>query len=549
MQRYRQILTVLFRYGFGDMIDTLKIEQYLEIGLNMVSKKRRKRIEGLTRAEKLRMVVEELGPTFVKMGQILSTRPDLLPQEFLHELQKLQDHVHPFSFDQAKEIVEAETGKPLLETFQSFDEKPLASASIGQVHCARLITGEDVVVKIQRPRIQKIIDIDLEIILHIATLMEKHLEGWDTQRPTKIVEEFARTLENELDYGMEAAHTEHFAMQFSQNDSIYVPKIYHEATTRRVLTMEHIEGIKISDIDQLEEKGLDRRVIARSGFDLIMEQIFTYGFFHADPHPGNVFVLPKNVICYLDFGMMGRIDTTTRDHFAELLMSIVQRDVEKVANTLISLTSHEEEPDLHSLEREVGDFIDRHFYKPLKDLKLGNILHQLLDMAAKFRLQIPPDLFLMIKALGTVEGIGRELDPDLDIFTQAEPFMRQVQMDRLNPEKVAKDIFSSGTDLLHLLKEIPRELDNFLKQFKKGHVKIGFEHHGLGPMLTTIDRTSNRIAFAIVLASLVIGSSLIVLSGIPPTWHDIPVIGLIGFVISGLMGFWLLLSTLKNGRM
>lgn len=549
IQRYRQILTVLFKYGFGDVVDTLKIEQYLEIGLNMVSRKRRERIETLTRAERLRMVVEELGPTFVKMGQILSTRPDLLPPEFLHELQKLQDHVHPFSFEQAKDIVETELGRPLSQAYQSFDENPLASASIGQVHRARLITGEDVVVKIQRPGIQKIIDIDLEIILHIATLMEKHLEGWNTQRPTKIVEEFARTLEKELDYGMEAAHTEHFAMQFSQDATIYVPKIYHEATTRRVLTMERIEGIKISDVHRLEEEGLDRRIIARSGFDLIMKQVFTYGFFHADPHPGNVFVLPQNVICYLDFGMMGRIDTRTRDHFAELLMSIVQRNETKVTNALITITSHEEEPDRHLLERAVGEFIDRHFYRSLKEVELGILLHQLFEVVAKFRLRIPPDLFLMIKALSTVEGIGRKLDPDLDIFTQAEPFMRQVQIDRLNPEKIAADIFNAGTDLVHLLKEIPKDFENILKQFKEGKVKIGFEHRGLKPILYTLDRISNRIAFAIVLASLVIGSSLIVLSGIPPTWHEIPVIGLIGFIISGFMGFWLLLSTLKNGKM
>jgi len=365
----------------------------------------------------------------------------------------------------------------------------------------------------------------------------------------KVVEEFARTLEKELDYGMEAAHTEHFAMQFSQDDTIYVPKIYHEATTRRVLTMERIEGIKISDVHRLEEEGLDRRIIARSGFDLIMKQVFTYGFFHADPHPGNVFVLPQNVICYLDFGMMGRIDTRTRDHFAELLMSIVQRNETKVTNALITITSHEEEPDRHLLERAVGEFIDRHFYRSLKEVELGILLHQLFEVVAKFRLRIPPDLFLMIKALSTVEGIGRKLDPDLDIFTQAEPFMRQVQIDRLNPEKIAADIFNAGTDLVHLLKEIPKDFENILKQFKEGKVKIGFEHRGLKPILYTLDRISNRIAFAIVLASLVIGSSLIVLSGIPPTWHEIPVIGLIGFIISGFMGFWLLLSTLKNGKM
>ncbi|MBW1931370.1 MAG: AarF/ABC1/UbiB kinase family protein, partial [Deltaproteobacteria bacterium] len=285
IQRYRQILTVLFKYGFGDLVHTLKIEQYLEIGLQMISRKRREKIETLSRAERVRMAMEELGPTFVKMGQILSTRPDLLPVEFIQELGKLQDHVPPFEYAQAKDIIERELGVPLGQLFKDFEETPLASASIGQVHRARLVDGDEVVVKVQRPGIRKTIEVDLEIMLHLATLMEKHLEGWDIQRPPRIVEEFARTLEKELDYTIEAAHTERFAMQFIGDTTVYVPKIYREATTSRVLTMEYVSGIKASEIARLDEAGYDRREIARRGFDLIMKQIFVHGFFHADPHP------------------------------------------------------------------------------------------------------------------------------------------------------------------------------------------------------------------------------------------------------------------------
>lgn len=549
MQRYRQILTVLFRNGFGDLVNILKIEQYIEIGLQMISRKRREKIETLTRAERVRMVLEELGPTFIKMGQILSTRPDLLPVEFLRELEKLQDHVPPFEYTQVEAIIKAELGTPLGDVFKDFEEAPLASASIGQVHRARLADGEAVVVKIQRPDIRKVVEVDLEIMLHLATLMEKHLEGWEIQRPTKIVAEFARTLEKELDYTIEASHMERFAMQFLNDSRVYVPKVYREVSTDRILTMEYINGIKASEIALLEKANLDRYEIARLGLDLIMKQIFIYGFFHADPHPGNVFVLPGNVICYIDFGMMGRIGREDRETFADLVVNIAGRDEKKITKALLRLTVCEEEPDIDSLEKNVSEFIDLHFNRPLKELDLGKLLHQLLDMVAKHRLGVPPDLFLMIKALSTVEGLGRLLDPDLDVAEQAAPFVKRIQMDRLNPKRIAGDFFDSGTELLNLIKEIPGEVRKILRQAREGKIKIEFEHRGLEPMFSTYDRVSNRLAFAIVLASLIIGSSLIVFSGIPPKWHEIPIIGLAGFSVAGAMGFWLLITILRRGKM
>lgn len=549
IQRYRQILTVLFRYGFGDLLHTLKIEQYLEISLQMISRKRREKIETLSRAERVRMAMEELGPTFIKMGQILSTRPDLLPVEFIQELGKLQDHVPPFEYAQVKDIIERELGVPLGQFFKDFEETPLASASIGQVHRARLVDGDGVVVKVQRPGIRRTIEVDLEIMLHLATLMERHLKAMEIHRPTRIVEEFARTLEKELDYTIEAAHTERFAMQFIGDTTVYVPKIYREATTSRVLTMEYVSGIKASEIARLDEAGLDRREIARRGFDLIMKQVFVHGFFHADPHPGNIFILPGNVICYLDFGMMGRIGRKSRENFADLIMNIVRRDEVKVTDALVRLTISDEEPNHNALERDVAEFIDQHFYRPLKELDLGKLLHQLLEMAARHRLTVPPDLFLMIKALSTAEGVGRVLDPDFDATERAAPFVRRIQLQRLHPKRVAEDIYDSGSDFLHLIKEIPGELREILRQARQGRVKIEFEHRGLENMLSTHDRISNRLAFAIVLASLIIGSSLIVLSGIPPKWHGIPVIGLAGFIIAGVMGLWLLVSIIRRGSM
>jgi ubiquinone biosynthesis protein len=549
MQRYRQILTVLFKYGFGDLVVALKIEQYLEIGLQMISSKRREKIETLSRAVRVRMVLEELGPTFLKMGQILSTRPDILPVEFMQELSKLQDEVPPFPYSEVQATIQKEFNKSVGQKFSSFDEQPLAAASIGQVHKAKMPDGKNVVVKIQRPGIQRTIKVDLEIMMHLAGLMELHLEGWDIQRPTRIVEEFARTLEKELDYTLEAAHMERFARQFEDEPAVYVPQVYREATTSRVLTMEHISGIKASDIDRLEKEGLDRSEIARQGLILIMKQIFVHGFFHADPHPGNIFVLPDNVICYIDFGMMGRLDLEMRERFADLLMSIVHRDEREATKVLLRLTLSEEEPNYPALQRDTAEFMDKHCYRPLKDVDLGALLHQLLEMATKHRLGVPPDLFLMIKALSTVEGLGRILDPDLDVIEQATPFIKHIQLNRIHPRRIAKDMASSGTDLFHLLKDIPGEVRTILKLARQGKVKIEFEHRGLEPMIAANDRISNRLSFAVVLASLVIGSGLIVLSGIPPKWHEIPVIGLTGFLVAGAMGFWLLISIMRSGRM
>jgi len=518
-------------------VDTLKIEQYLEIGLQIISRKRREHVEKLTRAERVRMALEEFGPTFVKLGQILSSRPDLIPVEFIQKLSKLQDHVHPFSYAEVKYIIESELGAPIGYIFQHFEQTPLAAASIGQVNRAQLRNSEEVVAKVQRPGIHKTIDVDLEIMLHLASLMERHLEEAELQHPTKIVEEFAHTMERELDYTIEASHIERFASQFMDDQTIYVPKVYRETTTTRVLTMEYVDGIKASEIDQLQSASLDQKEIAHRGADLILKQIFDYGFFHADPHPGNVYILPNNVICYLDFGMMGRIDRQTRENFADLVMSIVSRDEGKIADALLKLTLWEDEPDRSTLERELGEFMDLHFYRPLKELELGKLLRQLLDMASKHRLRVPPDLFLMLKALSTVESLGSALDPDFDMETHAAPSIRRIQRERLHLRRVAADMFDTGSEIVSLIKDIPRELREILKQARQGKLKLEFEHRGLESMLTTHDRISNRIAFAIVLASLVIGSSLIILADVPPKWYGIPDIGLAGFLVAGVMGF------------
>lgn len=549
LNRYRQILRVLFKYGFGDLVDILKIEQYLEIGLQMISRKRREKIEKLTRAERLRMALEELGPTFVKMGQILSTRPDLIPFEYIKELSKLQDQVPPFPYDDVRETIKSETGKLPKELFKHFDERPLAAASIGQVHRATLKDGEAVVVKIQRPGIHKIIEVDLEIMLHLAGLMERHLEELEAYRPSRIVEEFARSLEKEINYKTEASHIERFARQFMDDETVHIPKVFRQMSTQRILTMEYVEGIKASEVERLQKEGYDLPEITRRGTGLIMKQIFDFGFFHADPHPGNILALPNNVIGLLDFGMVGRISRQEQEAFSDLVTQVVRGDEKKVADAVLNLTDYDKDPDRSEFERDFAELIDRHLYRPLKELEIGRLLQQLLEILTKYRLRLKQDLFLMMKALSTVEGLGAMLDPDFQLLKEAEPYIRHIQLRRFNPKTIAGDMIDTGSELFTLLKEIPREVRGILKQAKEGKVKIEFEHKGLEPMLFTHDRTSNRIAFAIVLAALIIGSSLITLSDIPPKWNDIPIIGLAGFIIAGVMGFWLLVTILRRGRM
>ncbi|MBC8317827.1 MAG: AarF/ABC1/UbiB kinase family protein [Desulfobulbaceae bacterium] len=547
--RYREILTILFKYGFGELIDTLKIEQYLEISLQMLFKKQPKNIEKLSRPERIRLVFEELGPTFIKFGQILSTRPDLIPYEYAKELEKLQDDVPPFEYNEIRRIIWEDFGQSLDAVFQSFEEKPMAAASIGQVHRATLGNGEEVVVKVQRPDIRKIIEVDLEIMLHLGYLMERHLEEFEIQNPTRLVSIFARIIEKEINYKIEASNIERFGRQFLDNPTIYIPKVYHDLTTTHVITMEYVKGVKASEIVTLRNEGYDLVEIADRGAALLMDQFFVQGFFHADPHPGNILILPDNVICYVDFGMMGRISRRERHDFADLIMYIVRRNEKKVVDVILKLVEVRGNVARSELESDVAELIDSYLDLPLKHLEVGPIMQQLLEMVSRHKLCLKPNLYLVVKSAATVEGLGRVLNPDFEIVAHAEPFIKKLQIQRYHPQNIAGDLLESGAEMFELMKEIPGEMREILRLTRQGRIKIEFEHRGLEALLTHLDRTSNRIAFAIVLAAQVIGSALIVLADVPPKWNGIPVIGLLGFLVAVLMGFWLLISMLRHGRL
>lgn len=547
--RYRQILSILFRYGFDDLVERLKIDQYIEIGLQMISRHKRENVEKLTRAERLRLLFEELGPTFIKFAQILSTRPDVIPADVISELEKLQDEVPPFSYAEAKEIIEAELGDNIETFFSSFGETPLASASIAQVHKAVLNDGTVVAVKVQRPGIKNIIEIDLEIMLHLATLMEKNIEEVSFQKPTRVIEEFARTIERELDFGTEAASMERVSAQFLDDRTIYIPKVYSDYSGTRVLTMDYVDGIKVSEVEKLEAAGLDLKTITFRGANFIMKQVFEFGFFHADPHPGNVFVLPDNVICILDFGMTGSVDKNTKALFVDILESIARKDAEQCARLMLKLGEYDEEPDLRLLEKEIDDFMGKHLFKSLKEVDLARMLQDLLEIASHNRIRIPPVIFLMIKAFAALEGIARLLDPEFDIIAHAQPFVKRAKLARYSPGRLAENLFTTVYDSLNVLQELPREMLQLTKLIRQNKMTINMEMRWIDTFLRDLDQASNRLSFSIIIAALIIGSAFLLAYSTPPLVYGISLVGMLGFSAAAVLGIWLLIAILKKGML
>jgi len=556
IKRYRQIASVLLKHGFGDLVTTIGLHRHIGLGRRTVDGAKvrspahspARSPARLTRWQRVRMAMEELGPSFVKLGQLAGTRPDMVPQGLCDELVKLQDTVPPFPFDQAREIVEADLGESLESLFDSFGETPVASGSMAQVHRAVLKTGRPVAVKVQRPDVHRIVEVDLEIMLDLAKLIERHFHRLDAINPVGIVEEFARTIRKEMDFDIEAGHIERFARNFASNQAIHVPEVLRQFSGEKVLTMEFIDGTKVSDIHALNDGGFDLEVIAGRGADLILEQIFEHGFFHADPHPGNIMILPGNVICFLDYGMMGTITGRYRECLSNLVVGIVRRDERQITSAFLGLSSNENHEVADRLHADVSDFVEQHFYRPLKDIHMGRMISQLVQLLIRHKLRIVPDFYLLTKALAMAESNGRMLSPGFDMVVHTEPFARKIVSRRFRAKAVMKDLYLSGIDMGELLRNLPADLRDIIAQVKRGRIHVEFEHKGLEPMLDRHDRISNRIVFAIVLAALVIGSSLIVLSGIPPKWRGIPFIGIAGFSVAGAMGFWLLVSILRHGK-
>ncbi|MBF0496160.1 MAG: AarF/ABC1/UbiB kinase family protein [Deltaproteobacteria bacterium] len=549
IDRYSAIIGVFLKYGFGDLVAKLNLSRYLEMGKSLIMKTDQHPPKSQSRAERVRLAFEELGPTFIKFGQIMSTRPDLIPAEFITELTRLQDTVPPFEPEAATAIILSELKRTPEEVFDLFQDTPFASASIAQVHRAVLPEGEEVAVKIQRPEIKKLIETDLEIMLHLASLAERYIEGWEAIHPVGMVKEFSRAIIKELDFTLEAVNIDRMAFYFQDDFTCYVPKVYRELSTDKILVMELVHGVKVSELPPDEEEGYDRREIAARGADLIMRQIFEHGLFHGDPHPGNIFILEGNVVCFIDYGQMGSLGQDFRENFGEMMVAVVEQDSPKTARCLLKLTEKEYVADFAALERDVRDIIGRYFHPPVTQKIIGPVFNRLIHLLIDHGLTLKADFHLLIKAIVTIEGVARQLCPDFDMMSRLRPFAAHLVAQRMSPARITADLADTSLDLMRLLAELPSQARDIIAQLRSGRMSITYNHQGLEPLMETHDRMSTRVSFAIVLAAIIISSSLIILAELPPLVHGIPVIGLIGFSVAGVIGFWLLISIMRRGKL
>ncbi len=550
IRRYRTVLGILIKYGFGQFVEQLNITSYLELGRRIVTLGTAPReIERLGQPQRLRLALEELGPTFIKLGQLLSTRPDLIPAEYIFELQKLQDRVPSVPFERIRTEVERELGYPIEELFSEFDPVPIAAASIAQVHHARLKTGERVVLKVRRPGVDQVIETDLDILMGLAYLVENHIPGGNLLDPMGLVREFRRSIRRELDFTREARTIERFAANFSGDEGVYVPRFFAEYSSETLLCIEYIDGIKVSELERLREEGYDLKLIAERGAGQFLRQVLEFGLFHGDPHPGNIFILPDNRICLIDYGMVGRISDEVKQQLVELLLAILQRDVDRIVSQLLYSGELIEDTDLKGLKRDLGEFIEDYYDLSLQEIRIGALLTEFIDILNHYRIRFPADLMLLARALVAMEGLGRQLDPEFNMLGYLKPWLEKVVRDRLSPTQLGKDAGRAAVSYISLLRSLPNDLKEFINKVNRNKFKIDLEHRGLERLIQDLDKSSNRISFSLLIAALIVGSSLIMQTDKGPLLFGFPVLGFLGYSIAGFLGLWLAIAILRSGRL
>ncbi len=447
IRRVRQVIRVLIGYGFESLIEHLHFTQFMTFGSRLFGRSGGE-IARLSPAERMRLALEELGPTFVKLGQLLSTRPDIIPKNYLEEFSKLQDQVPGFSFSNVRARIREELGGEIEELFASFAEVPLAAASIAQVHGAILHSGEEVVVKIRRPGIVEGVETDIEVLMGLALLAKRHFPENSSFDPVELVKEFAKSIRRELELSREGRTIERIAAYFAGDPTLRFPRVYWERTSSGILTLEFIHGIKVSDIPALDQAGLNRKLIAQRGSEFFLRQVLEHGYFHGDPHPGNVFILPGNVICLLDYGMMGRLDSSSRKFFSDFLLSVITKNPDRIISLLLYSGDITDTLDSRALRRDLSDFIDDFYELPFAEVSVGKILGDLIALIAAYRIHFRPDFMMLAKALVTVEGMGRMLDPEFDMVERIRPFVEKAAADRLSMGSIAQEVWRFASILL-----------------------------------------------------------------------------------------------------
>ncbi|AXV40170.1 AarF/ABC1/UbiB kinase family protein [Methanobacterium sp. BAmetb5] len=538
-QRLKEIVQLLVKYEFDNVVGELELKG--SRWGDLLYKYDSSVDLDATSPERLRMVFEELGPTFIKLGQMMSTRPDLVGPQMAQEFTRLQDDTLPFDFDTVKIIVEGELGQPLNELFQSFEEKQLAAASIGQVHRAILKDGTLVAVKVQRPGIQDTVEKDLIIMHHLADLINQKIPTLRVFNIPQVVDEFEKSIRKEMDYGLEARNTQNFQANFAQDDGVRAPVVFLDYSTSLVLTMEFIQGTKMSQVME-NPHGFDPELLAERVAKSYFQQLLLDGFFHADPHPGNLYVLEDNVVCYLDFGMMGHIDHDFMQNLGELFVQVIDYKVDAIINQLIYMEIITDSVDRNVLKRDIMDILDRYYGASLSDIHLGHILSELaLPLITKYQARVPPEFTLIARAVTLIEEVAYSLDNQFDATAQFKPMVKKLLLQKFTPKNMADLFMDNLFEMEHLVKNLPQNINRLVAKVENGEIRVRYSEE----LSKDIERTSNKLVVAIIIAALLVGSSWIIQIDKGPMVWDMPILGFLGFAASGVLGVGLVIYILR----
>ena len=547
--RLQQIASVLVGYGFGDMVRRIGLAGALERAGRLLHWQDPQAMAHMAPPERVRRALEDLGPTFVKLGQVLATRVDLFGPEWIAELGKLQNAVPPLPFERVRPQLVEDLGAEPEAVFAQLDEAPIAAASLAQTHRAWLADGTAVVLKIRRPGIRDTVEADLRLLARLAEIVEARAPDLHRYRPREVVQQFAQSLRRELDFAAECRNAERIAANFAGHDEIVVPRVHWQWTCERLNVQDFVAGIPGPDLAAVDASGMDRKRLAQVGAGIVLKMVLEDGFFHADPHPGNIFYLPGERIGVIDFGMVGRVSEQRRIQIVQLLYGLVEREAEAVTDVLMEWGEGAWEADETRLQADIGAFVDQYRGVPLKDLRMGAMLLDVTTILRDHGLSLPPDLALMIKAFLTLEGFGRQLDPDFDMAGAARPYVEKVLLARYSPRALLRRGRRGAIDALELAGDLPRELRRLLRAARRGRLNMQIEVTSLKAFGEQVDRAANRLTMGVVTAALVIGSSIVMNSaggGVPSRW--LLALGVLGFVGAALTGLWILLSIWRSGR-
>ena len=543
INRLREILTVLFEEGFDFAIEKTKLKH--KVPLTKRIRERLKQKEKHTIEKRLRLTLERLGPTFIKFGQVLSVRPDLIPKSYIKELENLQDKVPDFPYSVVREQVKKELGKEIEEIFSEFGKKPIASASISQVHKAELKDGSKVAVKVQRPDVMKIMETDIDIMFYAARLLEKHMPNLRKFNPVGVIEEFSKWTEKELDFKREAFNAKRFARNFSGSKTVKIPKIYDDFTTEKILVMEFIDGIELHNIKEAKRRKIDLKPIINNGFEAILTQVFVHGLFHADPHPGNIIITKDRKVAFVDFGIVGHFDENLKSKSIELFDGVINNEPEKVVDTLIALSSAEA-TNKEELLDDVGEVLDSLQDSDITRIKVSYALEEVMDLALSYGLKMPAPFVLFGKTIATLEGVALKYDPNFKIVDATKPFLEKLIAQRMSPLSIFRNFIHHSYRYKRFVEDLPSRADKALSAIEKGRITVDIKDTDIKKLAIEIDKSSNRIAYGLIISALLLSSAVMLQFNKGPKLFDTPIFSLLSFIFAAFLGIVLFWSIIKE---